>query len=80
MFCFVYSRDFLTWALTPPGFEKAFHLGVRSSRSGRLMAFISGVPARTRVHESERDMLKVDFLCVNQKKLCSKRLAPVLVK
>ena len=51
MFRFDYSRDFLTWALTRPGFEKAFHLGVRSSRSGRLMAFISGGPARTRVHD-----------------------------
>ena len=52
MFRFDYSRDFLTWALTPPGFKKAFHLGVRSSCSRRLMAFISGVPARTRVHDS----------------------------
>ena len=44
------------------------------------MAFIFGVPTRTRVQDSARDMLEVDFLCVHQKKLRSKRLAPVLIK
>ena len=80
MLRFDYSRDFLSWALMSPYFEKAFHLGVCSSHSGRLMAFISGVPACTRVHDSERDMLKVDFLFVHQNSLHPKRLAPVLIK
>eukprot|EP00581_Thalassiosira_minuscula_P001662 CAMPEP_0183740668 /NCGR_PEP_ID=MMETSP0737-20130205/60205_1 /TAXON_ID=385413 /ORGANISM="Thalassiosira miniscula, Strain CCMP1093" /LENGTH=499 /DNA_ID=CAMNT_0025975795 /DNA_START=35 /DNA_END=1534 /DNA_ORIENTATION=+ len=79
MFRFDYSRDFLMWALTPPGFEKQFHLGVRSSKSNRLMAFITGVPARIRVYDVEKDMVEVNFLCVH-KKLRSKRLAPVLIK
>ncbi|KAL7548395.1 hypothetical protein ACHAWF_016835 [Thalassiosira exigua] len=79
MFRFDYSRDFLTWALTPPGYRKDFHLGVRSSKSGRLMAFITAVPARVRVHDVEKDMVEVNFLCVH-KKLRSKRLAPVLIK
>mmetsp|Transcript_7173 Transcript_7173/g.17840 ORF Transcript_7173/g.17840 Transcript_7173/m.17840 type:complete len:533 (+) Transcript_7173:171-1769(+) len=79
MFRFDYSRDFLTWALTPPGYLDRFHLGVRSSKSGRLMAFITGVPARVRVYEEERAMVEVNFLCVH-KKLRSKRLAPVLIK
>eukprot|EP00584_Thalassiosira_punctigera_P010807 CAMPEP_0172546074 /NCGR_PEP_ID=MMETSP1067-20121228/15898_1 /TAXON_ID=265564 ORGANISM="Thalassiosira punctigera, Strain Tpunct2005C2" /NCGR_SAMPLE_ID=MMETSP1067 /ASSEMBLY_ACC=CAM_ASM_000444 /LENGTH=513 /DNA_ID=CAMNT_0013332945 /DNA_START=181 /DNA_END=1722 /DNA_ORIENTATION=+ len=79
MFRFDYSRDFLTWALTPPGFRRDFHLGVRSTKSGKLMAFITGVPARVRVYEVENDMVEVNFLCVH-KKLRSKRLAPVLIK
>lgn len=79
MFRFDYSQDFLTWALTPPGYLKDFHLGVRSSKSGRLMAFITGVPARVRVYEEEKGMVEVNFLCVH-KKLRSKRLAPVLIK
>ena len=79
MFRFDYSRDFLTWALTPPGYVKQFHLGVRSSKSNRLMAFITGVPAKVRVYNEEKDMVEVNFLCVH-KKLRSKRLAPVLIK
>lgn len=79
MFRFDYSQDFLTWALTPPGFQKQFHLGVRSSKSNRLMAFITGVPAQVRVYDQTKDMVEVNFLCVH-KKLRSKRLAPVLIK
>lgn len=79
MFRFDYSRDFLTWALTPPGYLPQFHLGVRSSKSNRLMAFITAVPARVRVYDVEKDMVEVNFLCVH-KKLRSKRLAPVLIK
>jgi len=79
MFRFDYSRDFLTWALTPPGFRTEFHLGVRSTKSNRLMAFITGVPARVRVYDEPNDMVEVNFLCVH-KKLRSKRLAPVLIK
>jgi glycylpeptide N-tetradecanoyltransferase len=46
MFRFDYSIPFLHWALTPPGYKPELHLGVRSSKSGKLMAFISGVPAK----------------------------------
>ena len=79
MFRFDYSPEFLTWALTPPGYVKGFHLGVRSSKSHRLMAFITGVPATVRVHDSTREMVEVNYLCVH-KRLRSKRLAPVLIK
>ena len=78
-FRFDYSRDFLTWALTPPGYLKEFHLGVRSSKSNRLMALITAVPAKVRVYGEEKDMAEVNFLCVHRK-LRSKRLAPVLIK
>jgi len=78
-FRFDYSPNFLMWALTPPGYDAAFHLGVRSSKSGKLMALITGVPAKVRAYESSVDMVEINFLCVH-KKLRSKRLAPVLIK
>jgi glycylpeptide N-tetradecanoyltransferase len=78
-FRFDYSRDFLTWALAPPGYLKQFHLGVRSSKSNRLMALITAVPAKVRVYGAEKHMAEVNFLCVHRK-LRSKRLAPVLIK
>jgi glycylpeptide N-tetradecanoyltransferase len=43
------------------------------------MAFITGVPATVRAHDSTRRMVEVNFLCVH-KRLRSKRLAPVLIK
>ena len=79
MFRFDYSPAFLTWALTPPGFQKECHLGVRSSKTGRLMALITAVPATVRVYEKVVPMVEINFLCVH-KKLRSKRLAPVLIK
>jgi len=79
LFRFDYSPAFLTWALTPPGFKKEFQLGVRSTKTGRLMAIITGVPATVRVYEKTVSMVEINFLCVH-KKLRSKRLAPVLIK
>lgn len=78
-FRFDYSPPFLLWALTPPGYSKDFHLGVRSSKSGKLMAFITAVPADVRAYEKTAPMVEINFLCVH-KKLRSKRLAPVLIK
>jgi glycylpeptide N-tetradecanoyltransferase len=78
-FRFDYSRDFLEWALTPPGTRKEFLLGVRSSSKGKLVAFISAIPAKVQVRENLVDMVEINFLCVH-KKLRSKRLAPVLIK
>ena len=78
-FRFDYSRDFLQWALTPPGFHKDFLLGVRSSSKQKLVAFISAVPARVQVNDALVDMVEINFLCVH-KKLRTKRLAPVLIK
>jgi glycylpeptide N-tetradecanoyltransferase len=79
LFRFDYSRDFLEWALTPPGSHKDFLLGVRSSNKHKLVAFISAVPAKIQVRDNLVDMVEINFLCVH-KKLRSKRLAPVLIK
>mmetsp|Transcript_18645 Transcript_18645/g.26307 ORF Transcript_18645/g.26307 Transcript_18645/m.26307 type:complete len:473 (-) Transcript_18645:86-1504(-) len=79
LFRFDYSKEFLMWALTPPGWTCDLLLGVRSSSNQKLVAFISGVPATIRPHTTTVPMVEINFLCVH-KKLRSKRLAPVLIK
>ena len=79
MFRFDYSRDFLAWALQPPGYHAEWHVGIRQESNERLLAFITGVPANVRVKTKVMPMTEINFLCVH-KKLRSKRLAPVLIK
>ncbi|PIN20658.1 N-myristoyl transferase [Handroanthus impetiginosus] len=79
MFRFNYSKEFLQWALHPPGYYKSWHIGVRVKNSKKLVAFITGVPARIRVRDALVLMAEVNFLCVH-KKLRSKRLTPVMIK
>eukprot|EP00240_Pyramimonas_obovata_P001354 CAMPEP_0118933616 /NCGR_PEP_ID=MMETSP1169-20130426/12087_1 /TAXON_ID=36882 /ORGANISM="Pyramimonas obovata, Strain CCMP722" /LENGTH=429 /DNA_ID=CAMNT_0006876399 /DNA_START=60 /DNA_END=1349 /DNA_ORIENTATION=- len=79
MFRFDYSREFLAWALQPPGFKKMWHIGVRVSSSKKLVAFITAIPATIRIDDKEMPMVEINFLCIH-KKLRSKRLAPVLIK
>ncbi|XP_062091070.1 glycylpeptide N-tetradecanoyltransferase 1 isoform X1 [Humulus lupulus] len=79
MFRFNYSKEFVRWALRPPGFYRSWHIGVRAKASKKLVAFITGVPARIRVRDEVVKMAEINFLCVH-KKLRSKRLAPVMIK
>lgn len=79
MFRFNYSKEFLGWALRPPGYFKSWHIGVRVKTSKKLVAFITGVPAKIRVRDEIVNMAEINFLCVH-KKLRSKRLAPVMIK
>ncbi|EEY54242.1 glycylpeptide N-tetradecanoyltransferase 2 [Phytophthora infestans T30-4] len=78
-FRFDYSVDFLQWALTPPGYHKDWHIGVRSTHNNQLMAFIAGIPAQLRVYHETLKMAEINFLCVH-KRLRDRRLAPVLIK
>ncbi|KAF2022053.1 glycylpeptide N-tetradecanoyltransferas-like protein [Aaosphaeria arxii CBS 175.79] len=79
MFRFKYSPSFLNWALKAPGWKKEWHVGVRATASGKLVAFISGIPIQLRLRQNTLNCSEVNFLCVH-KKLRSKRLAPVLIK
>ena len=38
-------------ALQPPGWLRDWHIGVRVIKSGKLIGFISGVPAHIRVYD-----------------------------
>jgi glycylpeptide N-tetradecanoyltransferase len=51
IFRFDYSREFLRWALTPPGFKKEWHLGVRVKETGKIVAFITAIPATMHVYK-----------------------------
>jgi len=80
MFRFDYSRDFLKWALKPPGYRTELHIGVRHQLGKKkLVGFITGVPSLIRVYQEPVKMVEINFLCVH-KKLRNKRLAPVLIK
>lgn len=80
LFRFDYSREFLQWALKPPGYIPDWHVGVRlSTGKKKLMGFITGVPADMSVYGTHKKMAEINYLCVH-KKLRSKRLAPVLIK
>ncbi|KAI9727852.1 MAG: glycylpeptide N-tetradecanoyltransferase [Cirrosporium novae-zelandiae] len=79
MFRFNYSISFLNWALKSPGWRKDWHVGVRASKSHKLVAFISGVPVSLRVRSKVLNASEINFLCIH-KKLRSKRLAPLLIK
>ena len=78
-FRLTYSVSFLNWALKSPGWRKEWHIGVRVSKSKKLVAFISGVPIDLRVRSRVLKSTEINFLCVH-KKLRSKRLAPVLIE
>lgn len=79
MFRFDYQPEFLRWALQPPRWRKEWHVGVRVAKSGRMIAFISAIPAEIKVYDKQLKVVEINFLCVH-KKLRSKRLAPVLIR
>ncbi|KAJ5509652.1 hypothetical protein N7527_011795 [Penicillium freii] len=74
-----YSPVFLRWALTAPGWQKQWHIGVRASASQKVVAFISGLPININVHAQTIKVIEINFLCIH-KKLRSKRLAPLLIR
>jgi glycylpeptide N-tetradecanoyltransferase len=58
-----------------------WHVGIRVTKTKKIVGFITGIPAEVVVNHSEKPikMAEINFLCVH-KKLRSKRLAPVLIK
>ncbi|KAJ9122827.1 hypothetical protein QFC24_003863 [Naganishia onofrii] len=81
-----YTKEFLRWALGPPGWEGEWCVGVRvqgkgkeGEGEGKLVAFISGIPMDVKVRNSTFKAAEINFLCAH-KKLRNKRLAPVLIK
>jgi glycylpeptide N-tetradecanoyltransferase len=79
-FRFDYSREFLHWAVQPPGFFRDWHVGVRATTGKKkLYGFITGIPVHMQVFGKQVKMCEINFLCVH-KALRSKRLAPQLIK
>lgn len=79
MFRFDYSRDFLKWALMPPGWHCDWHCAVRVSTTKKMVGFISAIPATINVKGRVTEMVEINFLCVH-KKLRAKRVAPTLIR
>lgn len=77
-FRFNYSKEFLLWALKPPGYIKDWHVGVRGI-NGRLYGLITGIPVHVHIENNDMKMAEINFLCVHHG-LRLKRLAPVLIK
>ena len=74
-----YSAPFFNWALKAPGWRKEWHVGVRATKSKKLLAFISAIPVQLKVRDKMLNASEVNFMCVH-KKLRSKRLAPILIE
>lgn len=76
LFRFNYGREFLAWALDPPGAIKEWIIGVRVEATKKLVGFITAIPTALQCNGKRLQVAEVNFLCVH-KKLRSKRLAPV---
>ncbi|KAM9837939.1 glycylpeptide N-tetradecanoyltransferase 1-like [Aulostomus maculatus] len=74
-----FSLEYLQWALQPPNWLSQWHCGVRVDTNKKLVGFIAAVPADVRIHDVEKQMVQVKFLCVH-KKLRLKRMTPVLIR
>ena len=67
MFRFDYSREFLLWALTPPGWHTDWHCAVRVTTTKKMVGFISAIPAKINVKGAITDMVEINYLCVLKK-------------
>ncbi|XP_063076778.1 glycylpeptide N-tetradecanoyltransferase 1b [Engraulis encrasicolus] len=76
---FLYTPQFLLWALCPPGWQCQWHCGVRVNSNRKLVGFISAIPCTVRTYDTVLKMAEVNFLCVHRK-LRTKRMAPVLCR
>jgi glycylpeptide N-tetradecanoyltransferase len=79
MFRFDYSREFLKWHLTAPGYLKQWHCAILREDKKQMMGFISAIPVHILVYDKQVEMVEINFLCVKSN-LRTKRLAPVLIK
>lgn len=66
MFRFDYSIPFLRWALTPEGYRRDLHVGVIVQATGKLVGFITGIPAKLNVYDNKIDVVEINFLCVHK--------------
>jgi len=78
MFRFNYSKNFLLWALKPPGFRREWHLGVRVIGTTKIVGFITAIPVHIHIYNKFILMVEINFLCVYNR-LRANRLAPVLI-
>lgn len=78
-FSLFYSKELIQWLLTPPGYIKEWHIGVRTSNNGLLVGIITGVPVTLIIEGAEVKSVQINFLCVHSK-LRGKRMTPILIR
>ena len=55
------------WALKPPHFVQEWHVGVRVKESGKLVGFISGIPATMRTGKTVKELPQKDYAELSEK-------------
>jgi hypothetical protein len=61
-----------------PGWSKDYHLCVKNSKNGKLMAIMFGAPRNYMLNGQKIKMLEGNFFAIH-KALRNKRLAPIMV-
>lgn len=81
MFRFDYSKEFLHWHLTAPGYLKRWHVAVmkKTTEGDKMIGFISAIPVETYAFDTLVKKVEINFLCVNSA-YRAHRLATVLIK
>jgi glycylpeptide N-tetradecanoyltransferase len=46
------SSDHIKWVLAKPGYNKDFHIGVRSKQNQKIFGFIAGSFVKMKINES----------------------------
>lgn len=88
-FRFKYSKEFLIWALSPPGYFPEWKVAVRRRNDKLVLGFIAGTPVALRMSkpaaagepesDEPRNICEINFLCV-LRKLRVKKLATLLIQ
>jgi glycylpeptide N-tetradecanoyltransferase len=78
IFRFDYSKEFLRWAITPPGWRLDWLVGVRNGQK-QLVASIIGIPVTISLEEERKKAAEINFLCIN-KQYRSLKLTPLLIE
>ena len=78
-----YSKEWLKWYLSPPEMNKDWLISVvkedKIKKKKKMIGFISAIPTKIMINNTEIIMAKVDFLCV-KKEFRNRRLTPVLIQ
>ena len=70
VFRFNYSKEFLQWALMPPGYDKDLYFGITYKTKKNkevLVGFISGIILNVTLEDKVVPLTEVNFLCVHKK-------------
>ena len=81
VFRFNYSKEFLQWALMPPGYDKDLYFGITYKTKTKvvLVGFISGIILNVTLEDKIVPLTEVNFLCVH-KKYRNFSMASVLIR